>query len=70
MAKEKPSAINRVFSLSNSFEQTILDQTYYDLLRIYTNELDKENTLLIAEGFSFAICYIILNLLFSISKSF
>ena len=39
---------------NRKFEQTILDQTYYDLLRIYTNELDKENTLLIVEGFSFA----------------
>ena len=31
----------------------MLDRIYYGLLRIYANELDKENTLLIAEGFSF-----------------
>lgn len=30
------------------------DRTYYDLLRIYANELDKENTLLLVFGFSFA----------------
>ncbi len=30
-----------------------MDRTYYDLLRIYANELDKENTLLVAFGFSF-----------------
>jgi hypothetical protein len=35
------------------FKETILNQTYYDLLRVYANELDKENTLLISEGFSF-----------------
>jgi len=35
------------------FRDTLLDQVYYNLLRIYANELDKENTLLIAEGISF-----------------
>jgi hypothetical protein len=30
-----------------------LDSTYYELLRIYSNELDREGTLLIAFGFSF-----------------
>ena len=29
------------------------EQTYYDLFRIYANELDKENSLLISFGFSF-----------------
>ena len=38
---------------NEKFKETILNQTYYDLLRIYSNELDKENTLLITEGFSF-----------------
>ncbi|MDP8226563.1 MAG: SIR2 family protein [Candidatus Celaenobacter polaris] len=38
----------------DKFKETIQNQIYYDLLRIYANELDKENTLLIAEGFSFA----------------
>lgn len=36
------------------FRETILDRTYYDLLRFYANELDKENTLLITFGFSFS----------------
>ena len=35
------------------FKNTLLSQFHYDLLRIYANELDKENTLLVAEGFSF-----------------
>jgi len=49
---------NQEFSIvlprEEKFKECILNQTYYDLLRIYANELDKENTLLIAEGFSFA----------------
>jgi hypothetical protein len=36
------------------FEETVIDQTYYDLLRLYANELDKENALLCVFGFSFA----------------
>lgn len=36
------------------FESTLLDRVYFDLLRIYSNALDKENSLLIAFGFSFA----------------
>ncbi len=36
------------------FQQTVLDQKYYDLLRIYANELERENTLLFVMGFSFA----------------
>lgn len=36
------------------FKNTLMNRFYYDLLRIYANELDKENTLLLAEGFSFA----------------
>jgi len=31
-----------------------MERTYYDLLRIFANELDRENTLLVAFGFSFA----------------
>lgn len=48
---------NEKFSLilprRDKFKETIMDRTYYDLLRIYANELDKENTLLVAFGFSF-----------------
>jgi len=55
---DKITEFLELFSLvlpkKDKFKETILNQTYYDLLRIYSNELDKENTLLIAEGFSFA----------------
>lgn len=36
------------------FEETLLEQSYYDLLRIYANELDRNNALLLVFGFSFA----------------
>ncbi|EBY8829767.1 SIR2 family protein [Salmonella enterica] len=36
------------------FKETVLQNIYYDLLRSYANELDKEATLLIVFGFSFA----------------
>lgn len=36
------------------FEETVLEQSYYDLLRIYANELDRNNSLLMVFGFSFA----------------
>lgn len=36
------------------FKETLLQNVYYDLLRTYSNELDKEATLLIIFGFSFA----------------
>jgi len=49
--------INGKFSVilpnKEKFKDTLLIEAYYDLLRIYANELDKENTLLVAEGFSF-----------------
>lgn len=47
----------------NKFKETVLNHTFYELLRIYANELDKENTLLISEGFSFSDKHI-----FSITK--
>jgi len=36
------------------FKDTLLNQNYYDLLRIYSNELERENTSLFVMGFSFA----------------
>jgi len=36
------------------FKHTLMNQTYYELLRLYSNELEKENTLLFVAGFSFA----------------
>jgi SIR2-like domain len=36
------------------FKLTLLNQTYYELLRLYSNELEKENTVLYVMGFSFS----------------
>lgn len=36
------------------FKETLLQNVYYDLLRTYSNDLDKEATLLVVFGFSFA----------------
>jgi hypothetical protein len=36
------------------FKDTLLNQNYYDLLRLYSNELEKENSSLFVMGFSFA----------------
>lgn len=38
----------------NKFGTTVLNRTYYDLLRVYSNSLEKENTILFVMGFSFA----------------
>lgn len=38
----------------DKFKHTLLNQTYYELLRLYSNELEKENTALFVLGFSFA----------------
>lgn len=35
------------------FEETVLDLFYYELLRIFANELDRSNALLVTFGFSF-----------------
>lgn len=43
-----------ILPTKEKFKDTLFNQIYYDLLRIYANELDKENTLLIVDGFSFA----------------
>ncbi len=73
--------ISVVLPRKEKFKDTLLDQNYYDLLRLYANELDKENTLLIVNGFSFAdehICEItkralknptLLLVIFSFNKS-
>ncbi|ANS78062.1 hypothetical protein SGUI_0666 [Serinicoccus hydrothermalis] len=34
------------------FQQTVLNQNYYDLLRLFSNELEKENAVLFVVGFS------------------
>lgn len=35
------------------FNDTLMDKNYYELMRIYCNELERNNTVLIAFGFSF-----------------
>lgn len=35
------------------FRDTVFNQAYYDLLRMYSNELEKENTVMFVMGFSF-----------------
>jgi len=36
----------------NKFQETVMDVTYYELLRIYSSALEKENTVLFVIGFS------------------
>lgn len=36
------------------FQLTLLNKMYYEILRIYSNELEKENSVLFTMGFSFA----------------
>lgn len=43
-----------ILPTKEKLKETCINQIYYDLLRIFSNELDKENILLITEGFSFA----------------
>ena len=42
-----------IMPIVEKHRDTLLNQIYYDLLRIYANELDKENVLLLACGLSF-----------------
>ena len=35
------------------FSDTLLNKNYYELIRIFSNELEKENSLLVVNGFSF-----------------
>lgn len=51
LAYEKLQIINPT---KEKFRETTLNQTYYELLRLYANELEKENSVLFVMGFSFA----------------
>lgn len=51
---EEYDKLSIVNPTKGKFQQTVIDQKYYDLLRIYANELERENTLLFVMGFSFA----------------
>jgi len=42
-----------VLPQTTKFRTTLMERNYYELLRIYANELDRENALLVAFGFSF-----------------
>ena len=44
---------------TRKFHTTLMDGTYYELLRIYNNELDREGTLLVSFGFSFTDSHIL-----------
>jgi hypothetical protein len=52
--KKFNSGFSIILPRKEKFKDTLLNQTYYDLLRYYTNELEKENTILIVIGFSFS----------------
>ena len=43
-----------VLPQTSKFRATLMERTYYELLRTYANQLDRENTILIAFGFSFS----------------
>ena len=36
------------------FKETVLEEQYYEMMRIYANSLEKVNSLLFVMGFSFA----------------
>lgn len=57
--KSYDSTLCIVNPAKRKFEETVLEQSYYDLLRIYANELDRNNALLLVFGFSFADEHII-----------
>lgn len=52
----KEALAKRAVILPNmrKFESTLLDRVYFDLLRLYSNAMEVENTLLFVFGFSFA----------------
>jgi len=52
--KEKYSELLIVNPYTDKFEKTVLDVTYYELLRMFSSELEKENAVLFVMGFSFA----------------
>ena len=51
---ESYSKLRVVNPTKKKFEDTVLGEQYYDLLRLYSNELEKESSVLFVIGFSFA----------------
>jgi hypothetical protein len=47
-----------VLPQTTKFRTTLMERNYYELLRIYANELDRENALLVTFGFSFGDAHI------------
>jgi hypothetical protein len=59
LAVDGNESFNRKFCLvlprkHEKFRDVLLTRTYYEMLRLYANQLDRENALLITEGVSFA----------------
>ncbi len=42
-----------VMPTEEKYSETVMTKTFYEMLRLYSNELNKENTILISSGFSF-----------------
>ena len=38
----------------HKFQETVMDMHFYELMRLYSNSLEKENSILFVTGFSFA----------------
>lgn len=51
---EKYNELSIVNPEKNKFNSTVLNSNYYDQIRIFANELERQNTILLAFGFSFA----------------
>jgi len=56
---ESYSALQIVNPNRKKFATSVLESTYYELFRLYGTELEKENVLLIVEGFSFGDAHIL-----------
>ena len=52
--KEKLDIIPIINPTKEKFKSTTLNYTYYELLRMFSNELERENSVLFVMGFSFA----------------
>ncbi len=52
--QQKYEEIPIVNPTKTKFKETVLDLNYYELLRYYSNELEKENSVLFVMGFSMA----------------
>lgn len=51
--KEAYQRLHIINPTKKKFEETLFSNVYYDLLRMYSNELEKNNSVLIVFGFSF-----------------